>query len=89
MGTRRLLRLALLGTALCAAACSSSGGATGLHTDRDRPLTISPDDPAAWRGGLKAKILPDGRQDTGEVLRIDTRALPAHTKTETVTVEVG
>ncbi|WP_227985011.1 esterase-like activity of phytase family protein [Nocardia spumae] len=38
---------------------------------------------------VKPKILPDGRQDTGEILRIDTRALPARTRTDTVTVTVG
>ncbi|MEU6561804.1 esterase-like activity of phytase family protein [Nocardia nova] len=51
MRNRRLLPIAFLGAALCAAACSSSGGAAGLHTDRDKPLTISLDDLAARTGG--------------------------------------
>ncbi|GGK69498.1 esterase-like activity of phytase family protein [Nocardia camponoti] len=37
---------------------------------------------------LKPKVLPDGTQDTGEVLRVDTSKLPAKTETYTVKVTV-
>ncbi|WP_245921461.1 esterase-like activity of phytase family protein [Nocardia nova] len=66
-------------------------------TDGGRTLYISDDSDFGLAGssgseppfGLKPKILPDGRQDTGEILRIDTGALPARTTTHTVTVSVG
>ncbi|GAB0104234.1 hypothetical protein JMUB6875_32080 [Nocardia sp. JMUB6875] len=38
--------------------------------------------------GLKAKILPNGVQDTGEILAVDTTKLPAKTQTKTVTLTV-
>ncbi|MEC3914803.1 esterase-like activity of phytase family protein [Nocardia sp. CDC160] len=38
--------------------------------------------------GLKAKILANGVQDTGEILAVDTTKLPAKTQTKTVTVTV-
>ncbi|MGW4353983.1 esterase-like activity of phytase family protein [Nocardia sp. NPDC004582] len=38
--------------------------------------------------GLKAKILPNGVQDTGEILAVDTTKLPAKTETKTVTLTV-
>ncbi|WP_238846143.1 esterase-like activity of phytase family protein [Nocardia terpenica] len=38
--------------------------------------------------GLKPKTLPNGLQDTGEILMIDTTQLPARTKTTTVTITV-
>jgi hypothetical protein len=37
---------------------------------------------------LHAKTLPDGRQDDGEYLAIDTTRLPAATRTATVTIRV-
>lgn len=66
-------------------------------TDGGRTLYISDDSDFGLGGstgseppfGLKPKILPDGRQDTGEILRVDTGALPARTTTHTVTVSVG
>ncbi|MFF0492756.1 esterase-like activity of phytase family protein [Nocardia sp. NPDC004068] len=38
--------------------------------------------------GLKAKTLPNGTQDTGEILEVDTTRLPARTTTATVTITV-
>ncbi|WP_068003357.1 esterase-like activity of phytase family protein [Nocardia pseudobrasiliensis] len=38
--------------------------------------------------GLKAKTLPNGTQDTGEILAVDTTKLPATTKTATVKISV-
>ncbi|MBF6328356.1 esterase-like activity of phytase family protein [Nocardia transvalensis] len=38
---------------------------------------------------LKAKTLPTGTQDTGEILMIDTTKLPARTRSTTVTLAVG
>uniref|UniRef100_UPI00403D968E esterase-like activity of phytase family protein n=1 Tax=Nocardia sp. R6R-6 TaxID=3459303 RepID=UPI00403D968E len=38
--------------------------------------------------GLKAKILANGVQDTGEVLLVDTTKLPAETRTKTITLTV-
>ncbi|RDI48563.1 esterase-like activity of phytase family protein [Nocardia mexicana] len=39
--------------------------------------------------GLRAKTLPDGTQDTGEILEVDTGKLPARTATTSITVTVG
>lgn len=39
--------------------------------------------------GLKAKLLANGMQDSGEVLMIDTTKLPAKTQTRTVTIAVS
>ncbi len=38
---------------------------------------------------LKPKILPNGTQDSGEVLKVDTTQLPAHTESVLVPVKVG
>ncbi|MFD8249051.1 esterase-like activity of phytase family protein [Nocardia sp. NPDC059691] len=38
--------------------------------------------------GLKAKLLANGAQDTGEVLMVDTTKLPAKTQTRTLTITV-
>ncbi|MFI2344659.1 esterase-like activity of phytase family protein [Nocardia gamkensis] len=38
--------------------------------------------------GLKAKLLANGMQDTGEVLMVDTTALPAETHARTITITV-
>ncbi|MGQ4615736.1 esterase-like activity of phytase family protein [Nocardia sp. R7R-8] len=38
--------------------------------------------------GLKAKILANGVQDSGEVLMVDTTKLPAKTQTRTITITV-
>ncbi|MFI6871004.1 esterase-like activity of phytase family protein [Nocardia sp. NPDC050406] len=38
---------------------------------------------------LKAKTQPNGLQDTGEILAVDTTKLPARTTTETVTIDIG
>lgn len=37
---------------------------------------------------LHAKLLPNGQQDDGEFLAIDTTRLPAATSTATVTIRV-
>ena len=37
---------------------------------------------------LHPKTLPDGRQDDGEYLAVDTTKLPAVTSTATVTIDV-
>nr|WP_269781626.1 esterase-like activity of phytase family protein [Nocardia bovistercoris] len=39
--------------------------------------------------GLKPKTLPDGRQDTGEILMVDTARLPAKPGGYTVRIKVG
>ncbi|MGY2123810.1 esterase-like activity of phytase family protein [Nocardia gipuzkoensis] len=38
--------------------------------------------------GLKAKLLANGVQDSGEVLMVDTTKLPAETRTKTITITV-
>ncbi len=38
--------------------------------------------------GLKAKLLANGMQDSGEVLMVDTTKLPAETQTKTITITV-
>ncbi|WP_232079377.1 esterase-like activity of phytase family protein [Mycobacterium conspicuum] len=38
---------------------------------------------------LKPKILPNGTQDSGEILKVDTTQVPAHTESVTVTIKVG
>ncbi|MFB7717120.1 MULTISPECIES: esterase-like activity of phytase family protein [unclassified Nocardia] len=38
--------------------------------------------------GLKAKILPNGVQDSGEILAVDTTKLPAKTQTKTINLTV-
>ena len=38
---------------------------------------------------LKPKILPNGTQDSGEILKVDTTQLPAKTESVTVPVKVG
>ena len=38
---------------------------------------------------LKPKMLPNGTQDTGEFLFVDTTRLPARTQTATVSITVG
>ncbi|WP_245676317.1 esterase-like activity of phytase family protein [Nocardia niwae] len=39
--------------------------------------------------GLKAKLLANGVQDSGEVLMVDTTKLPAETRTRTITIAVA
>ncbi len=66
-------------------------------TDGGRTLYIADDSDFGLAGstgdappfGLRPKILPNGAQDSGEILRIDTGKLPAHTETAEVTVTVG
>ncbi|WP_339381232.1 esterase-like activity of phytase family protein [Nocardia jejuensis] len=38
---------------------------------------------------LKAKIMPNGLQDNGEILMVDTTKLPAKTQTATISIKVG
>ncbi len=65
-------------------------------TDHGRTLVISNDNDFGIDGvtgdtrpfALQAKILPDGRQDDGEYLTVDTTALPARTRTATVRIKV-
>jgi hypothetical protein len=38
---------------------------------------------------LKPKILPNGNQDSGEILKVDTTQLPAKTESVTVPIKVG
>ena len=38
---------------------------------------------------LKPKILPNGTQDSGEILKVDTTQLPAQTESVTVPIKVG
>ena len=65
-------------------------------TDHRRTLVVSNDDDFGIRGitndnppfQLEAKILPNGQQDDGEYLAIDTTRLPAVTYTATVTITV-
>ena len=38
---------------------------------------------------LKPKILPNGTQDSGEILKVDTTELPAKTESVTVPIKVG
>jgi hypothetical protein len=70
----------------------------GLATpDGGRTLMISNDSDFGLVGlasktppfALKAKILANGRQDTGEFLVVDTTKLPARTQTATVAIKVG
>jgi Esterase-like activity of phytase/Bacterial Ig domain len=70
----------------------------GLTTpDGGRTLMISNDSDFGLVGlasktppfTLKAKMLANGRQDTGEFLVVDTTKLPARTQTTTVTIQVG
>ncbi len=66
-------------------------------TDGGRTLYIADDSDFGLAGstgdappfGLRPKILPNGAQDSGEILRIDTGKLPARTETAEVTVTVG
>ncbi|MBF6173410.1 esterase-like activity of phytase family protein [Nocardia blacklockiae] len=66
-------------------------------TDGGRTLYIANDSDFGLAGstgdappfGLKPKTLPNGAQDSGEILRIDTGKLPARTSTAEVTVTVG
>ncbi|MFJ1458875.1 esterase-like activity of phytase family protein [Nocardia sp. N2S4-5] len=66
-------------------------------TDGGRTLYITDDSDFGLAGstgdappfGLRPKILPNGAQDSGEILRIDTGKLPARTETAEVTVTVG
>ena len=65
-------------------------------TDHGRTLVVSNDSDFGVDGitgdtppfALHAKTLPDGRQDDGEYLSIDTTKLPAVTRTATVTIRV-
>jgi hypothetical protein len=65
-------------------------------TDGGRTIVISNDNDFGVDGitgdtppfALHAKTLPDGRQDDGEYLVIDTTKLPAATRTATVTIKV-
>jgi Esterase-like activity of phytase/Bacterial Ig domain len=70
----------------------------GLATpDGGRTLMISNDSDFGLVGlasktppfTLKAKMLANGRQDTGEFLVVDTTKLPARTQTTTVAIKVG
>ncbi len=66
-------------------------------TDGGKTLYISDDSDFGLGGstgdappfGLRPKILPNGAQDSGEILRIDTGKLPARTEITEVTVTVG
>ncbi|WP_030177021.1 esterase-like activity of phytase family protein [Streptomyces sp. NRRL S-813] len=65
-------------------------------TDGGRTIVVSNDSDFGVDGvsndaapyGLHAKILPDGLQDDGEYLAVDTTKLPAATSTATVTITV-
>ncbi|WP_033293658.1 esterase-like activity of phytase family protein [Amycolatopsis jejuensis] len=65
-------------------------------TDGGRTVVISNDNDFGVDGvtnsappyALHPKLLPDGRQDDGEYLQVDTTKLPARTRTVTVTVDV-
>jgi hypothetical protein len=66
-------------------------------TDGGRTLLISNDSDFGIDGitndappfALHTKTLPDGRQDDGEYLEVDTTRLPAATVSATVTIRVG
>lgn len=66
-------------------------------TDGGRTLVVSNDSDFGVDGvtgdappfRLHAKTLPDGGQDDGEYLLVDTRKLPAVTRTATVTIKVA
>lgn len=66
-------------------------------TDGGRTLYIANDSDFGLEGitgdqppfTLKPKTQPNGQQDTGEILRVDTTKLPAKTETATVTIKVG
>jgi hypothetical protein len=65
-------------------------------TDGGRTVVLSNDSDFGVDGvvgdtppfGIHAKTLPDGRQDDGEYLAVDTTHLPAQTRTATVTITV-
>ncbi|NKY88917.1 esterase-like activity of phytase family protein [Nocardia veterana] len=67
---------------------TTDGGAT-LYIANDSDFGLAGSTGTQPPFGLKPKTLPDGRQDTGEILRIDTRALPGRTASHTVTITVG
>lgn len=66
-------------------------------TDGGKTLFVSNDSDFGLQGstgdkppfGLKAKTLPNGVQDSGEILAIDTTKLPAKTQTSTISLKVG
>ena len=45
--------------------------------------------PIPRRSRLKPKMLPNGTQDSGEILTVDTTKLPAKTESVTVPIKVG
>ncbi|WP_330251180.1 hypothetical protein OG874_34170 [Nocardia sp. NBC_00565] len=57
-----------------------------IANDSDFGLAASKGDQPPF--GLKPKTLPNGMQDTGEILEIDTTKLPAKLDTHTVKVRV-
>ncbi|MRH92665.1 esterase-like activity of phytase family protein [Nocardia sp. SYP-A9097] len=65
-------------------------------TDGGKTLYISNDSDFGLEGstgdqppfGLEAKILPNGVQDSGEILMVDTTKLPAKTQTKTISLTV-
>ncbi|MGW4738107.1 esterase-like activity of phytase family protein [Nocardia xishanensis] len=67
---------------------TTDGGKTiYIANDSDFGLAASEGEQPPFR--LKPKTLPDGRQDTGEILVVDTAKLPAATETHRVSVKVG
>lgn len=66
---------------------TTDGGKTlYISNDSDFGLEASTGDQAPY--GLKAKILPNGVQDSGEILAVDTTKLPAKTQTATISIDV-
>lgn len=67
-------------------ATTDGGRTVVVSNDSDFGIDGVSDDTAPYT--LHAKILPDGRQDDGEYLAVDTAKLPAATSTATVTIKV-
>jgi hypothetical protein len=68
---------------------TTDGGRTAvLGNDNDNDFGLDGVTTAAPPYALHPKTLPDGRQDDGEYLVVDTTRLPAVTSTATVTIDV-
>ncbi|MGV9410761.1 esterase-like activity of phytase family protein, partial [Nocardia sp. NPDC003693] len=66
---------------------TTDGGKTlYIANDSDFGLGGSTGDKPPY--GLEAKTLPNGVQDSGEILLVDTGKLPARTQTATISIEV-
>ena len=67
---------------------TSDGGKT-LIISNDSDFGLAGIQPGGPPSTLKPKMLPNGTQDTGEFLFVDTTRLPARTQTVTVSITVG